>query len=123
MRWLLRLAVEHGTGAKAAAAGYLVGGKTGTAEKTLGGKYGSSLLSSFAAAFPMNDPRYVVLVMVDEPHGTKESFGYATGGWTAAPVVSAVVAKASPLLGVRPATDYDDPEFDSLLTMVSARGH
>ncbi|MCZ6604202.1 MAG: penicillin-binding protein 2 [Alphaproteobacteria bacterium] len=104
MRRLLRMVVAEGTGGKAAAPGYLVGGKTGTAEKTRDGGYDqSALLTSFVAAFPITDPKYVVMVMLDEPHGTKASYGYATAGWTAAPVVGRVVARIAPLLGLLPA--------------------
>ncbi len=103
VRRLLRLVVEHGTGTKAEAKGFLVGGKTGTAEKVVGKRYkAKALMSSFVGAFPMNDPRYVVFAMLDEPSGTKETFGYATGGWVAAPVVSNVISRIGPMLGVRP---------------------
>ncbi len=82
----MRMVVTKGTGDKADVPGYEVGGKTGTAEKNgAGGYHHKSLLSSFVATFPVNDPRYLVLVMVDEPQGNKESYGFATGGWTAAP--------------------------------------
>ncbi len=109
MRKLMRMVVEEGTGGKADVAGYLVGGKTGTAEKlgASGGYRKKALLSSFVAAFPMNDPRYVVVAMVDEPQGTKETFGYATGGWTAAPVVGRVIAQIGPMLGVQPVITPD----------------
>ncbi|MDA0342552.1 MAG: penicillin-binding protein 2 [Proteobacteria bacterium] len=116
MRKLLRLVVENGTGRKAAAEGYLVGGKTGTAEKP--GKTGAyarkALLSSFVAAFPMHDPRYVVLVMIDEPKGNKESHGYATGGWVAAPAVRRIVSRSAPLLGLLP-MDEESPEIRQVL--------
>jgi cell division protein FtsI (penicillin-binding protein 3) len=104
MRRLMRMVVTQGTGSKAEVAGYEVGGKTGTAEK-LGGAGGyrkKSLLSSFVGAFPMSNPRYVVVVWVDEPQGTRETYGFATGGWTAAPVVGRVVAQIAPMLGIRP---------------------
>lgn len=112
MRRLMRLVVEEGTGRKADSPGYVVGGKTGTAEKA-GGRGGykhKSLMSSFVAAFPMQDPQYVVLIMVDEPKGTKETFGYATGGWVAAPAVSRIIARSAPLLGVAP-VDPESPEI------------
>ena len=67
-------------------------------------------MSSFVAAFPMHDPQYVVLIMVDEPKGTKETFGYATGGWVAAPAVSRIIARSAPLLGVAP-VDPEAPEI------------
>src|SRR3546814_17372739 len=85
-RRLRRLGVEQGTGGNAHALGYLVGGKTGWAEKARAGGYArKALMSSFVAAFPMTSPEYVVFVMLDEPKGTKATYGYATGGWTAAP--------------------------------------
>jgi cell division protein FtsI (penicillin-binding protein 3) len=107
MRKMMRAVVDQGTGGKAEAAGYFVGGKTGTAEKlgSHGGYARKALLSSFVGAFPIDDPRYVVLAMVDEPKGTKETFGYATGGWIAAPVVGRVVAQIGPLLGLTPRLD------------------
>jgi len=111
MRSLLRLVVEQGTGKMANAPGYLVGGKTGTAEKVVGKGYAhKALLSSFISAFPMNAPRYSVLVMVDEPHGNKKSFGYATGGWVAAPAVSRIIPRIAPLLGVPP-VDESAPDI------------
>lgn len=110
VRQLMRLVVEHGTGGRADADGYLVGGKTGTAEKAVNGRYAErSLISSFVAAFPMNDPKYVVLATLDEPKGTKDTYGYATGGWVAAPVVSQVIAEMAPILGL-PRVNADDPK-------------
>ena len=103
MRRLMRLVVAEETGSRAAAAGYLVGGKTGTAEQAGKGGYREKrLLSSFVAAFPMHRPRYVVLALLDRPRGTSETRGYATGGWVAAPVVGRTVARIGPLLGVEP---------------------
>jgi cell division protein FtsI (penicillin-binding protein 3) len=106
VRQLLRLVVEHGTGRKADTPGYLVGGKTGTAEKNGAGGYDRDrLLSSFLGAFPIDSPRYVILAVVDEPQGTEESYGYATGGWTAAPVVGHVAARIGPPAGLPPRAD------------------
>jgi cell division protein FtsI (penicillin-binding protein 3) len=103
MRKLMRLVVEQGTGKMAAAAGYMVGGKTGTAEKNgKGGYREKALLSNFAGAFPMDDPQYVVFVMLDEPQGNKESYGFATAGWTAAPAAGHIIARIAPLLGMMP---------------------
>ena len=111
MRRLLRLVVEHGTGKLAAAPGYLVGGKTGTAEKVSGKGYArKELLSSFIGVFPINDPRYLIMVSVDEPHGVKSSAGYATGGWVAAPAVSRIVQRMAPIMGISP-VDEDSPEI------------
>jgi cell division protein FtsI (penicillin-binding protein 3) len=111
MRRLMRLVVEQGTGKDAAAPGYLVGGKTGTAEKVTGRGYArKALLSSFVGAFPINNPRYLILAIIDEPHGNAKSHGFATGGWTAAPVVGRSVARMAPLLGIDP-IDESAPEI------------
>ena len=112
MRRLLRLVVTEGTGKNAEAQGYLVGGKTGTAEKlgAHGGYQRRALLSSFVGAFPMNNPRYVVLAILDEPKGTKATYGYATGGWVAAPVVGKVVTRIASVIGVNP-LDENAPEI------------
>ncbi|MDX1739344.1 MAG: penicillin-binding protein 2, partial [Alphaproteobacteria bacterium] len=101
IRKLMRANNILGSGKKADAAGYFVGGKTGTAEKVgaRGGYARKSLISSYVAAFPMNKPEYVVYVMLDEPKGTKKTHGYATGGWVAAPVIKKIVNRAAPLLG------------------------
>ncbi len=104
MRKLLADVVENGTGGKVKVPGFRIGGKTGTAEKVKasGGYAKKALLSSFVAAFPIDDPQYVIFVMVDEPKGTKDTFGYATGGWVAAPVVGNVIKKMSSVLGIAP---------------------
>jgi cell division protein FtsI (penicillin-binding protein 3) len=103
IRQLLRMAVTKGTGRRGDAKGYRVGGKTGTAEKPSHGSYNrKALISSFVGVYPMDDPQYVVFAMLDEPHGTKETFGFASGGWVAAPVVRNVILRTAPLLGVAP---------------------
>jgi cell division protein FtsI (penicillin-binding protein 3) len=122
MRRLLRLVVENGTGRNADAPGYLVGGKTGTAEKQVNGSYKrNALISSFVGVFPVTEPRFVVYAMVDEPKGIKESFGYATGGWTAAPVVGAVIKRMAPLFGIAP-LDESAPEIIRALTVNATDG-
>ena len=89
MRALLRLVVMKGTGRKADAPGYRVGGKTGTAQKLINGHYSQTInITSFAGVFPMDDPRYVIVVMLDEPKATPETYGFTTAGWNVAPVVS-----------------------------------
>lgn len=103
MRQLLRLNVTHGSGQNADVAGYMVGGKTGTSEKPVKGGYDKNkLLSSFIGVFPAHEPRYAVLAILDEPKGNKKSFGYATGGWTAAPVVGDVISDMTRVLGMAP---------------------
>jgi cell division protein FtsI (penicillin-binding protein 3) len=111
MRRLLRLVVEHGTGKLGNARGYLVGGKTGTAEKIAGKRYDhKELLSSFIGVFPITAPRYLVMISIDEPHGTKQSQGFATGGWVAAPAVAQVIGRMAPIVGIQP-VDEDSPEI------------
>jgi len=103
MRWLLRLVVEQGTGKNADVIGYPVMGKTGTAEKPENGGYAKhKLITSFVSAFPANRPRYAMIVMFDEPQGTKKTYGYATAGWNAAPVTARVVKRVAPLLDIEP---------------------
>ena len=102
---LMRANVLKGSGGKAEAVGLRVGGKTGSAEKAIGGRYvRDKLVSSFAAVFPtdgrLSDPRYLVLIIMDEPKGTKETWGFATGGWNAAPAAGRVIDRIAPFLGV-----------------------
>ena len=108
MRQLLRMIAIYGTGRNADAEGYRVGGKTGSAEKP--GKRGyreTSIVSTFAAAFPMDNPRYVIVAMLDEPKGTQASSFQRTAAWNAAPIVGKLVPRIGPLLGVRPDTTRD----------------
>ena len=112
---LLRLNITNGSGKKANAAGYLVGGKTGTAEKAINGVYSKRLnLSSFIAAFPINDPKYAVFVLMDEPKGNASTYGYSTGGWTAAPIVGNVIKRMGPVLNIKPVNE-EDPDIKSNL--------
>ncbi len=103
MRQLMRLNAVEGTGRKADLAGYEVGGKTGTAEKAGRGGYAKkALFSSFVGAFPMSDPKFMVLVSLDEPHGLKETGGYATGGMVSAPSVKVIIEDIVSLYGILP---------------------
>ncbi|WP_417460270.1 peptidoglycan D,D-transpeptidase FtsI family protein [Kordiimonas sp.] len=118
IRQLLRLAVTKGTGGRADAVGYRVGGKTGTAEKAVAGGYDTrALISSFVGIYPMDDPRYVVFALLDEPRGTKETFGFRAGGWVAAPVVKNVILRTAPLLGVAPKRE-DDGLYQNVAMMI-----
>ena len=103
VRQLLRLNVIEGTGKNANVAGYEVGGKTGTAEKPgRGGYRQKALISSFVGMFPMNDPKFVVIVSLDEPKGLPETGGYATAGWVAAPSVKVIIEQIVSLYGILP---------------------
>ncbi|POF28728.1 peptidoglycan D,D-transpeptidase FtsI family protein [Roseibium marinum] len=102
MRYLFRLNVLSGSGRRADVPGYTVGGKTGTAEKIENGRYiNNKRRNSFLSAFPMDDPRYVVLVVLDEPKSEREGIG-ATAGLNAAPTVGAIIRRSAPMLGVMP---------------------
>ena len=114
MRSLLRLVVTKGTGKKADAPGYRVGGKTGSAEKY---HNRSLLVTTFAGVFPMDEPRYVVVVMLDEPKATAETFGFRTAGWNVAPVVSKTIGRIAPMLGVRPDKNRE-PNMSEVLPFV-----
>lgn len=107
MRLVLRKAVTDGTGRKADAPGFYVGGKTATADKPENGQYekDGKLISSFVGAFPGYDPQYVLLVSLDEPHGTRETHGYRTAGHVAAPTFRRVVERVAPPLGLMPVGD------------------
>jgi cell division protein FtsI (penicillin-binding protein 3) len=118
MRSLLRLVVMKGTGKKADAPGYRVGGKTGTAQKLINGHYSQTVnITSFAGVFPMDDPRYVIVVMLDEPKATAETYGFTTAGWNVAPVVSRTVSRIAPMLGVAPNMNRE-PNMGEVLPFV-----
>ena len=115
MNKILRLSATKGFAKKANSNQYLVGAKTGTAEKIINGKYHKKLnIALCVAAFPMNDPKYSVLILIDEPKQNKINHGFATGGMVAAPVISKIVTKIAPILGVAP-IDHNDPRITKAL--------
>lgn len=114
MRKLMRLVVSKGTGSKAEVKGYYVGGKTGTANIAVAGKYDKSRrISSFFGVIPASNPRYIMYIVYMEPKGISESFGFAGGGWTAAPTAGAVFGKMAALFGMENLSE-DDPEVQEL---------
>ena len=120
IRQLLRMIVVYGTGRSADAPGFRIGGKTGSAEKPgAGGYHKSSLIATFAAAFPMDHPRYVVVAMLDEPQGTQATSFQRTAAWNAAPVVGRVVPRIGPLLGIMP-DETRDIDITDLKPLVPA---
>ena len=108
MRRLLRLVVTSGTGRKADVPGYRVGGKTGTAEKIENGRYvhGQNVVN-FAAVFPVDAPRYVVVAMLDDPRGSKSTYGFRTAGMVVAPAINNIIRRIAPPLGVVPEPNRD----------------
>ena len=118
MRYLMRLNAEKGTASKADVKGYYVGGKTGTSEKVVGGRYSKTkLLNTFTAIMPADKPRYQLLIILDEPQPLKETFGFATSGWNAAPTAGKVIARIAPLLGLEPRFELPPAE-----RLILARG-
>ncbi len=123
MRQMLRLIVQEGTGRKGEAPGYRVGGKTGTAEVARGGGYASNAnVSTFAAAFPMDAPRYVVIAMMDSPKRVEANQFQTTAAYTAAPVVSRVIARTGAILGVIPDDHADIDQRDVMALLWRAPG-
>jgi cell division protein FtsI (penicillin-binding protein 3) len=114
MRYLMRLNVEKGTARKADVPGYYIGGKTGTADKVVNGRYSKTkVLTDFMAIMPADQPRYLLLIMLDEPKATPETHGFTTSGWNAVPTGAKVVARIAPLLGIEPRMDL--PPADQLI--------
>lgn len=115
---LMRLNVLSGSGRRADVPGYSVGGKTGTGEKIINGRYDSRAnISSFAAVFPTDGPldaqRYFVLILADEPQGGPERVGSRTGGIVAAPAVGNVIRRIAPFLKVRPVPVVEPGELEN----------
>lgn len=105
MRSMLRQVVTRGTASMGEVAGYAVGGKTGTADKPRaagGGYYSDKVIATFAGVFPSHDPKYVIIVTLDEPVETSGTEPRRTAGWTAVPVAAEMVRRVAPLLGLRP---------------------
>jgi cell division protein FtsI (penicillin-binding protein 3) len=118
MRYLMRLNAEVGTAKTADVKGYYVGGKTGTSEKVINGRYAKKrVLNSFTAIMPADDPKYQILIMLDEPQALPETHGFITSGWNAVPTGGNVIARIAPLLGIEPR--FDLPPSDRLILAAS----
>lgn len=120
IRYLMRLNALDGSGTRMnkIANGYRAGGKTGTAEKVVDGRYAANTnLNTFAAAFPMDDPRYVLLVLVDEPKAENPQSG-TTAGWNAGEVAGRIIQRTAPMLGIAP---NSDPALDTALVPAELR--
>ncbi|HVD84302.1 MAG TPA: penicillin-binding protein 2 [Bradyrhizobium sp.] len=118
MRYLMRLNAEIGTAKQADVKGYYIGGKTGTSEKVVNGRYSrKQVLNSFTAIVPADNPQFQVLVMLDEPKPLPETHGFITSGWNAVPTGGKVIARIAPLLGLEPR--FDLPPSDRLILAAS----
>jgi cell division protein FtsI (penicillin-binding protein 3) len=111
---MLRLVVTEGTASLAEVPGYEVAGKTGTADKPKksGGYYKDKVINTFASMFPASDPRYVVLVTLDEPVDTSGPKPKRTAGWTSVPVTAEIIRRVAPIMGLRPKVEL--PEESTL---------
>ena len=110
---MLRQTVSRGTASFADVEGYEIGGKTGTADKPRasgGGYYDDKVIATFAAVFPASDPKYVLVVTLDEPVETSGPEPRRTAGWTAVPVAAELIRRTAPLLGLRPQVAVAAPD-------------
>ena len=116
---MLRKVVTEGTASFGDVPGYAVGGKTGTADKPKprGGYYKDRVIATFASIFPAHDPKYVLVVTLDEPVETSGDKPRRTAGWTAVPVAAEMVRRIAPLLGLRPQVD---PFSEAVITLTSS---
>ena len=118
MRYVMRLNAEKGTASKADIAGYYVGGKTGTSEKVVNGRYAKDrLLTTFMATMPSDKPRYLLLTILDEPKGLPETHGYATSGWNTAPVTGKIIERIGPMLDIDPRFETPNAPFPLVARM------
>jgi cell division protein FtsI (penicillin-binding protein 3) len=103
MRYIMRLNGSIGSAAKAAIPGYFVGGKTGTAEKVVRGRYSKDrLFTTFMATFPADKPRYLLVTVYDEPKAAPETYGYATAAWNAGETSGRILERIAPMLPIVP---------------------
>ncbi len=112
LRYVLRLNAERGTATRANIPGYFVGAKTGTAEKVIGRSYSKDkVLTTFMAVMPADKPKYLFLIMLDEPKGLPETHNFITSGWNAAPVTGNIIERVGPMLDVTPRFDPPTQPF------------
>ena len=118
---LMTNVVLYGTGKNAQVPGYVVGGKTGTAQVV--GPHGGYLKhtnnASFMAAFPMENPQYVIYVLVLQPKADATTFGFTTGGYIAAPSVGRIIARIGPMLGIMPADGEQLAQLDAAVDRIA----
>ncbi|MFC0220649.1 cell division protein FtsI (penicillin-binding protein 3) [Pseudochelatococcus lubricantis] len=108
MRFVMRLNATKGSARKADVPGYFVGGKTGTADKVINGRYAKNKnFTTFMTVLPADDPKYLFLTVYDEPQATADSYGYATAAWNAGVTTGKIMARVAPLLGLPPR--FDEP--------------
>ncbi|MGL4323195.1 MAG: peptidoglycan D,D-transpeptidase FtsI family protein [Beijerinckiaceae bacterium] len=115
MRFMMRLNAEKGSASKANVPGYYAGGKTGTAEKVINGRYAKSrLFTTFMAVAPSDKPRYLFMTLLDEPQPTKDTHGYATSGWNASPTTGRIIERVAPIMGIEPRFEIPHNPFPNV---------
>lgn len=122
VRFLMRLNAEVGSAKKADVVGYFIGGKTGTSEKVVNGRYsGDKVLTAFMGIVPADKPRYLFLTILDEPKGLPETSGFRTSGWNAVPVTGTIMARVLPFLPIVPQKERPANPFPTI-TRIAAWG-
>jgi len=112
MRYLMRLNAEVGSARKIDVAGYFAGGKTGTANKVVNGRYAHDrVFTTFTAILPSDKPRYLILTVYDEPQGVAETKGQRTAAWNAGAVTGKIIERVTPILGLAPREDVPTGSF------------
>ena len=92
-----------------------MGGKTGTAEKVINGRYAKSrLFTTFMAVAPSDKPRYLFMTLLDEPQPTKDTHGYATSGWNASPTTGRIIERVAPIMGIEPRFEIPNNPFPNV---------
>ena len=106
-RDMLRKTVTEGTASFGDVPGYEVAGKTGTADKprSTGGYYDDKVITTFASVFPASEPKYVLVVTLDEPEDRMGAEPRRTAGWTAVPVAAEIIRRVAPLMGLAPSIE------------------
>ena len=116
----VRLNAEKGSAKKADIPGYYVGGKTGTAEKVINGRYSKTkVFTTFMAVMPSDQPKYLLTIIMDEPQGTPETHGFATAAWNSGAAAGAIIPRIAPLLGLEPR--FDLPPSERLILAKESR--
>ena len=122
MRYMMRLNAERGSAGNSSIAGFYVGGKTGSAQKVVNGRYAEGvLLTTFFAVAPADDPRYLFLTILDEPKATPRTHGFNTAGWNAAPTTGNIIKRTAHLLDIPPRFNPPEQPFP-LMTRLGAWG-
>jgi cell division protein FtsI (penicillin-binding protein 3) len=115
MRYLMRLNAESGSAKSIDIKGYYAGGKTGTANKVVNGRYSNDrVFTTFTAITPADKPKYLYLTVMDEPQGTPETKGFRTAAWNSGAVTGKLIERTGPMLGVPPRLEFPTQPFPLL---------